>query len=70
MAAKPRYAVELKADVDEASFQAGDDNVTLTADKRVWETTDRSLYYGVRDLPFLKDLGEQKASSSKSGADS
>ena len=64
--AKPRYAVELKADVDEASFQAGDENVTLTAAKRVWETTERSLYYGVRGLPFLKDLGEQKVSSKAS----
>lgn len=65
--ATPRYAVELKADVDEASFQTGDENVTLTSDKRVWETADRFQYLGIRDLPFLKDLGEQKPEKPKAG---
>ncbi len=57
--AKPRYAVELKADVNVASFMAGGKAIELDESNRVFETTERSEYLGVRELPFLKDLGEQ-----------
>jgi hypothetical protein len=69
MAAKqPRYAVELKAGEEYGSFQAGDENVELTADKPRWETDERLEYVRARDLPFVKDLGEVKPSA-KGGDD-
>lgn len=71
MAAKPRYAVELKANEVYGAFQVGDEAVELDDSKRVWETTDYSLYRQIRDAlpPFLKDLGELKPSAKKEGAE-
>ena len=42
-APKPRFAVELKADVDEASFQAGDKNVTIASANIVQQALDLGL---------------------------
>ncbi len=67
--AKPRYAVELKADIDSASFMAGGKAIELDSDKRVFETLDYSEYLGVRDLPFLKDMGEQSDAKESKGGD-
>jgi hypothetical protein len=41
-----------------ASFQASGQAVELDADNPVYETADRSLWLGLRDLPFLDDEGE------------
>lgn len=67
MANEPRYAVELKAGEEFGAFQGGDQAVELTRENPVWETTVFQDYYRVRDLPFLKDLGE--VSKSKKGGD-
>lgn len=64
--AAPRYAVELKAGEDYAAFQAGDKAIELTDNSRVWETGEFQDYHRIRDLPFLKDLGDI---SQKKGGD-
>jgi hypothetical protein len=46
--------------VPSASFMAGDDAVELTADDPVFETSDRLIWLGLRELPFLTDEGEVK----------
>lgn len=68
MSGKPRYAVELKAGAvtakhPTASFMAGNEAVELDADNARYETTDPAVYREIRDLPFVKDLGEVKAGS-------
>ena len=67
--AKPRYAVELKADVEVGSFMADGKAIELDDKNRVFETSDQSVYLGVRELPFLKDLGEQSKESKSSGGE-
>jgi hypothetical protein len=64
--ASARYAVELKPGVGVASFMAGGTAVELSDENPRFETDDASEYLGVRELPFLKDLGEVKAA--KAGA--
>lgn len=58
--AKPRYAVELKSGNSPASFMAGHKAVDLDDDNPRFETTDEAVYLQVRELPFLKDVGEVK----------
>lgn len=60
MAADPVYAVELEKDVNGAQFNAGGVEVELTKDAPRFETSQRNVYLGIRDLPFLKDVGEVK----------
>jgi len=67
--AKPRYAVELKADVEVGSFMADGKAIELDDKNRVFETSDQSVYLGVRELPFLKDLGKQTKGSKSSGGE-
>jgi len=56
------YSVRLKQDWFEegveavGSFQAGDENVTLTGND-TFDTTDRQVWMGVRDIPWLEDAG-------------
>ena len=64
--AEPRYAVELKSGLNAAQFNAGGEEIELTAEKPRFETSEAALYLGARDLPFVKDLGEIKA---KGGAE-
>lgn len=70
--AKPKFAVELKSGHSPASFMAGGKAVELTDENPRFETGEASEYYGIRDLPFLKDLGEIKsgAKSEKAEGDS
>lgn len=60
---KPKYAVEvkpsaLKAKFPTASFMADGKAVELSEDKPRYETSDEQVYLGIRDLPFLNDLGD------------
>ena len=41
-----------------ASFMAAGRAVNLNADNPTFETEDRTLWHGLRDLPFLEDEGE------------
>jgi len=61
---EPTYRLRLKESFfgegveHTASFMAGDRSVSLNADNPTWETHDRTLWFGLRDLPFLEDEGE------------
>jgi hypothetical protein len=67
MAADPVYAVELAKDLNAAQFNAGGEEIELSSENPRFETTDRQVYIGIRDLAFLVDLGEVKAK--KGGAE-
>lgn len=58
--AAPKYAIELKADVVSAQFNANGVEVSLTADSPRFETDDVLVYRELRQQPFAKDLGEVK----------
>jgi len=60
---KPKFAVEvkpsaLKGKYPTASFMADGKAVELSEDKPRFETSDELVYHGIRDLPFLNDLGD------------
>jgi hypothetical protein len=67
--ADPVYAVELSKSAVSAQFTVDGREVVLTAESPRFETTDRYVYLGVRELPFLVDLGEQQKAKGKGGAE-
>lgn len=67
MAEENTYGLELKGE-GPASFMAGGKAVELEAGD-VFETTDARVYYAVRGLPFLKDLGVLRSRSTETAAD-
>lgn len=61
MAAKKKFALELKAGFNGGQFQADDKHVELTSDNSTFETDDQNLFAALRDLPFLKVVSEKAA---------
>ncbi len=71
---KPKYAVEVKPSVlkskyPTASFMADGKAVELSEDKPRFETSDELVYHGIRDLPFLNDLGDVSGEDDKPDAE-
>jgi len=57
--AKAVYAVELKPGVGVASFMAGGTAIELSDENPRFETDDEGEFARVRDLPFLKVVGDK-----------